>query len=341
MNVQKLLSRNRKKITLEEMQDLYNCTHDYAALVQLIHTLTAKKAIQPVKASGTNGRRPALYREYRILAEQEKNPQIMEELQYQLSPVMDNSYYINHYDRYLTDRKEVLQLSAFLKNHADALTMSISANERSFQIWHREKFLLNGGRKILKNTGLSLEYLNIYETSEPLAYYSADKKLPQNILILENKDPFYSIRKLMLECGYEGILGHKIDTIIYGAGKGILRSYQDYTLALEDYLTQPENRIYYFGDLDYEGIRIFEDLYERFRNVHRIHLFTTAYEKMLQKTEKWELSELPETKEGQNSNIGMVFAGYFNEQQWGRINNILKAGRYIPQEILNRKDYRE
>lgn len=341
MEIQKLLSRNKKKITLEELQDMYNCTHDYETLVQLVHTLLKDKVIQPVKASGINGRKPALYREYRILAEQEKNPQILEELKYRLSPVMDNNYYINHYSAYLEDRKEVLQLSAFLKNHADELKISVSANERSFQIWRREKFLLSGGRKILKNTGLSLEYLNIYETSEPLAYYSVSKRLAQNILILENKDPFYSIRKLMLEGGYEGILGYRIDTVIYGAGKGILRSYKDYTLALEDYLTKPENEILYFGDLDYEGIRIFEDLYERFRDVHGIHLFTAAYEKMLKKTENWELSEFPKTKEGQNSNIGSVFSGYFDKHQWSMICSILEAGRYIPQEILNRKDYGE
>lgn len=341
MELQKLLSWNKKKITLEELQDMYDCSHDYETLVHLVHMLLEDKVMQIVKASGLNGRKPALYREYRILAEQEKSPQILEELKYRLSPIMDNHYYINHYSAYLEDRKDVLQLSEFIKNHADELKISVSANERSFQIWHREKFLLGGGRKILKNTGLSPEYLNIYETSEPLAYYSVSKRLPQNLLILENKDPFYSIRKLMMENTYEGILGCRIDTVIYGAGKGILRSYQDYTLALEDYLTKPQNEILYFGDLDYEGIRIFEDLYERFRDVHVIHLFTAAYEKMLQKTENWDLSELPKTKEGQNSNIGSVFSGYFDKNQWGRICSILEAGRYIPQEILNRKDYGE
>ena len=50
--------------------------------------------------------------------------------------------------------------------------------------------------------------LNLYETSEPLAYYTDTKEIPQNILLVENKDtlgndlllsnkPFYFRGKLL------------------------------------------------------------------------------------------------------------------------------------------------
>ena len=42
-------------------------------------------------------------------------------------------------------------------------------------------------------------------------------------------------------------------TEIFGAGKGIIRSFQDFDLCAEPYMKHPKNTIYYFGDLDYES----------------------------------------------------------------------------------------
>ena len=55
------------------------------------------------------------------------------------------------------------------------------------------------------------------------------------------------------------ILGKMFDTVIYGAGKGIYRTFSDYVQGAEDYFNA-ENMLYYFGDLDYEGILIYEHL---------------------------------------------------------------------------------
>ena len=52
--------------------------------------------------------------------------------------------------------------------------------------------------------------------------------------------------------------GAEIGTLIYGAGKGIIRSFQDFDLCAEPYMKHPKNTIYYFGDMDYEGIGIYE-----------------------------------------------------------------------------------
>ena len=61
------------------------------------------------------------------------------------------------------------------------------------------KILAQEGQRLLKNVGLTVDDLNIYETAEPLAYYSVSKETPQNILIIENKDTFYSLRKFLIE----------------------------------------------------------------------------------------------------------------------------------------------
>ena len=129
-------------------------------------------------------------------------------------------YYLAHPDTYEKDRIWVLMLNEYLKKHADALLTAESLNERSFEIWHREKFLdREQGKKILKRCGLNVEALNVYRTTEPLSYYTHTRNTPQNILILENKDPFFSMRNYLLN-GHTEIFGAEIGTLIYGAGKG-------------------------------------------------------------------------------------------------------------------------
>lgn len=179
---------------------------------------------------------------------------------YQLVPVLKNDYYLGNMEAYLKDRTFVLLLNDFIKEHNECLKEAASYNERSFEIWGREKLLnREGGIRILKNLGLTPEELNVYDTTEPLAYYSHHKRVPQQILILENKDTFYSMRRHLLDNDLM-ILGKEIGTLIYGGRKSIHKSFQDFTLCVEPYLNDKRNEILYFGDLDYEGILIYESL---------------------------------------------------------------------------------
>ena len=69
--------------------------------------------------------------------------------------------------------------------------MKETMNERSFEIFHREKFFQReGGLEFCRKAGIEAAKLSFYETSEPLSYYSCSKQSPQNILIIENKDTF-------------------------------------------------------------------------------------------------------------------------------------------------------
>ena len=177
------------------------------------------------------------------------------DIKYTFSTMISVDYYLAHPDMYEKDRNWVLMLNQYLKKHTDALLTPESLNERSFEIWHREKFL--------------------------------DREQGKNILILENKDPFFSMRNYLLN-GHTEIFGAEIGTLIYSAGKGIIRSFQDFDLCAEPYMKHPENTIYYFGDLDYEGIGIYENLAEKFRSRWKIIPFVPAYQAMLETVLCWE-----------------------------------------------------
>ncbi|MDY5846195.1 MAG: DUF2220 family protein [Bariatricus sp.] len=309
----------------------------YEKQYEYIMHLLVKGSIRPVKASGTNGKKPALYLEYWQQEAKKDYSHLEEELKFHIVPLISVDYYLSHLDTYEKDRPWVLLLNNYLKENSKKLMYTESQNERSYEIWGREKFLTKEqGRKILKRCGISENFLNTYGTTEPLSYYSHTRKVPQNLLILENKDTFYSMRRHLLDENKQ-ILGAEFGTLIYGAGKGIIRSFGDFDLCVEPYMKAPGNQIYYFGDLDYEGIGIYERLEEEFHGKWEIIPFVRAYEAMLNKA--GDLEMLPATKEKQNRNISQAFFSYFEEEQVQRMQGILEAGKYIPQEILNITDF--
>lgn len=292
-----------KRISLETLihsrQNL-----SYQEQYEYVCKLLQEEKIKPVKASRTNGKKPALYREYWILEEQKDYSVYIEELKYTLSTKISVDYYLAHPDIYEKERTWVVLLDEYLKNDSDRIKIP--------------------------------ESLNVYRTTEPLPYYTHTRNVPQNLLILENKDPFFSMRNHLLS-GHTEIFNIETGTLIYGAGKGIIRSFQDFDLCAEPYMKHPGNTILYFGDLDYEGIGIYENLAEKFKDQWKIIPFIPAYKAMLRKAESVKI--LPKTKESQNRNISSEFFAYFDEQTVCKMKKILEEDRYIPQEILNTTDF--
>lgn len=327
-----------KKIPLDEIASKYQLS-EYKELYAKVIGLIDSHQIKPVKASGINGKSPALYREYWLVEEEQDISQYAEELNYEIVPAIATDYYRSHIEQYIQDRKWVLLLNDYLKNSREKFMTQMSENERSFDIWHREKFLKQEqGRKILKRCGMEAKELHFYRTTEPIAYYSAAKQTPQNLLVIENKDTFYSMRRFLIE-GNDTICGERIDTLIYGAGKGIIAAFADFDISGEPYMSAPGNRIYYFGDLDYEGIGIYENFAAAYGSSYTVKLFKNAYVRMLAKAERMEMDSLPMTKEGQRPSLKNVFLADFSQEQQAEIREILEQGRYIPQEILNIGDF--
>lgn len=334
--MKRLKNTDKKIIELDEMDRILNIA-TYRELYITINEMVEKGEIEPVKSSGGNGKKPPLYKKYRRLEHKENKSHLIEEINYKLSTKFRVEYYKNHLKEYKEHRKWILMLNEFFINRTELLEKSVSMNERAFQIWGREKFLQKeGGKKIVKNLGLELQNLNYYDTSEPLAYYSKSKNIPQKILIIENKDTYYTMRRHLISGG-EKILGEDISTLIYGGGKNISKAFRDYDISVERHVSHEENTLLYFGDLDYEGIIIYEKLKESFSEEYNIKPFTAAYEKMIDKGEE-EKIQLPQTKEKQNTNIKEIFLNEFNKEYRKKIQDILKAGLYIPQEIITITD---
>lgn len=326
----------KKRRTLEEVLGS-KINAEYSEQHAYIMELVGSGRIKPVLASKKNGKKPPLYREYWELEEKRDYSALKQELLFNLAPQIDITYYQNNLETYNKEHKDVFQLSSFLQNSATLLTKQVSYNERSFQIWQREKFLLQGaGKKILRHCGLELAELNCYSTAEPFAYFTSTRVVPQKLLIIENKDTFFSMRKHLLE-GNSQLWGENISTVIYGAGKRVVSYFQEFNASAEPYMLADGNELLYFGDLDYEGIGIYETLAESFAEQGEIKPFIPAYLAMLEKAGNYK--QLPSTKKDQNRNLQGGFFRYFPVNAQSQMQSILQKDLYIPQEILTISDF--
>ena len=158
---------NYKKntITLDEIQNFYKI-NEYDMLYKTVNDLINNEKLCPVKASGGNGRTPGMYKKYRIIRKEEDLSSYLDEINFKLCTEFDVSYYKKHLNKYKEHRKYILMLNDFFLNNRNKLKDYISMNERSFQIWNREKFLQKEeGKTILKNLNIDLKTLNYYDTS--------------------------------------------------------------------------------------------------------------------------------------------------------------------------------
>lgn len=361
--IENLVLKSKEKSILEKFASGID---PYKILCDYIGERIKSGEFSHIKNSGLNGKRPPLYNAYWHIEEEKYNGEFDDEINFKLSPKLNMEYYKKHIEQYRKDRAAILKLSDFYKNESERqkLKKAESVNERSFEIWGDEKFIRGGnenrgknknkgndknegrgqGKRILKNLGIELSDLNVYETPEPFVSYIYDRTAPQNVLIIENKDTFYTVRKYMQETGNNEILGKQFGTVIFGSGKKVVSSFRDFEFTAEKYLADSKNRFFYFGDMDYEGIGIYENLAEVFKEKRKEHIFKEetklepfkgAYVMMYEKAEIIGFDKLPVTKEKQNRNIGHIFTDFFGDGMWEKFEKLLLTEKYIPQEIIN------
>lgn len=324
----------RKYITLDELKNIIN-TENYIELVNIISELEKHEIIKFVKNSGKNGMTPALYMKYRIIPQKKDYSAVIPEIK-SLHHFINNEKYIKSPEKYEKVRSLIFTLSEYLKNNSDSLKNPMSENERAYAIWHDEKTLDKPENiRILKETGV-FEKLNVYPTPEPFFDYRINS-VPENVLVVENKDTWFTLRKIMIENRSEIKLFNKFfDCILYGEGKKAGQSES----SIADYLSLDnfKGQIYYWGDIDYEGIKIFLTT-EKVNSRLEIKPFVCAYSEMISEFEKIYSAEhkkdfLCRAKQKIPENIS-GFLSFFDNETGTKIKKYLADGLYIPQEIIN------
>lgn len=84
-----------KRTNLDALSARYRIS-DYKELYAKVIDLIESRKIKPVKASGKNGKSPALYREYWVIEEKKDVSRYMDELNYGIAPAISTDYYRTH-----------------------------------------------------------------------------------------------------------------------------------------------------------------------------------------------------------------------------------------------------
>lgn len=333
--ITKLYSLGKSTFEVSTLQSWCNM-ESYSAFTKLVAELENREIISPVKASKTNGCNPPLYMKYRILPVKEDTHLFHSELDAMHYRIRTDKLRKNP-KKYQKNRAFLLCLSDFLKKHSDALSFPMSENERAYAIWNDEKMLDSKENiSLLKECGV-WELLHTYPTPEPFFDYRR-YAFPKNVLVIENKDTWFSMRKLMIESGAEQFWKFPIDCLIYGEGNKITQR----DSSLEQYLNIDKSfngTVWYWGDLDPEGIGFF--ISARSLNTSlQLQPFFPAYEEMLGRFEQRldaphsDMQYRVRTRQ-KHPEHPEKFYSLFSEHISMRLQQLINKGYYIPQEILH------
>lgn len=235
------------------------------------------------------------------------------------------NYYIKNQDMYRKHKKYLLRLNEY---YSSGSMSRLTSNELAFKLFNDEKFFenpntgTNFGLEILQNLKMGYEDFNAYKTQEPFFYYIGKdffKKSTRNILVIENKDTFYTLMKRCSDV---------FDMIIYGEGKKIISSFElapDFNIKHDDYIK-------YFGDIDAEGFYIYKLYKEKF-NQYNIKLIRPVYQALI---DQFEFNGLPKLKSFLKDDVFNgaldIIKREFDETYSEKLCDILSNGRYLPQE---------
>ena len=328
----KLLTYGRKTITLEDLTLLLKVeTADTKTQFEMVSKLVNDMVLEPVKNSGQNGNRKyPLFKKYRILIKEESCEEAERQIR-QLHPALRKTGYLSsHVQEYLR-HKEVLDcLNVFLFSKKNV--GPISRKERSFEIFGREKVLDDSEVKsLLRHLEIYDSDLEFYDTPEYCFHdYIPERKDDLTLLICENKDIWFNIRRCMFEEHFKSLFGVSIDGVVYGNGNKVSNK----TGALVEYVRfmgNPNVTFLYWGDIDREGF----DIFRRTREVNdslNIELFIPGYRKMIERAQSICLEDSPSSKK-EGVSFENLFDGFSAEEQ-NFLNRVLEENKLIPQEII-------
>ncbi|MGO4532449.1 Wadjet anti-phage system protein JetD domain-containing protein [Paenibacillus sp. 2TAF8] len=320
------LSRMKKAtITLEELEMLFvSMKADAHRFAEVVVELEKEEVMKSVKSAGRTIKQPSLSYRYRV-----NRPVIMKQhnrqlQQYRLnihSAIQLDSYFGLPEQQFEADRPWIDRIDQFLKTEGLPLS-TVPAPERSYQLTGNEKWITDlGGAALLKRLGL-WDLLCIHPVSDPLMLAVNPSMLTEALplrcihLVVENKTTFQALLPLLPSSVF--------NTLIYGCGNKITGNLDMFRLQYP--VPHREHRFFYFGDLDYEGIRIWYEANKQQVMIPALPFYEACLEQpyVLGKNNQRRVDQAIE-----------AFVSFFNPQKQAQIKYCLQAGGYYPQETLS------
>lgn len=324
----------------------YQRAGGYQKLFKLLKKLETEAKIRSIKNSDFNQRQPQLKKRWSLLKENYQHWPDKDILK--LSRQLNLSYYLKRPAKQTQALKQKLfRLTKFLSSKSEREWAS--REERSLELFADEKYLSRAeGKKLLSNLNLSLAELKAQQYNHLFVYWSVDPTQINNILIMENHSAFIGAKKA-LTAGIN-IFSQDFDTVIYGQGKRIIRSFSflEELLGIESAENNSKQRqqmikrlnIYYAGDLDPEGLAIYTALKDKYPEFE-IRLLGEYYQLLLEKSEKFYSLQKRQNK---NEEVLKRVLAEFKEQNLDELAAELKQAwendLRLPQELITLEVYK-
>ena len=320
---------NKKTITLSELGQLLRSGLD-AELYRLIIEAVTDGFLMPVKASGTNGNRMyPLFLKYRINLETDYSG-VLAEIE-MLHPLIRSTGYLQAKPEIFLRHRDALQkLNTYLFQGQS--TVPVSKKERSFQIFDEEKQLEDRSLcSLLGHLGLTPDVLHYYETPEYCFNdYIPERRSNMTMLICENKDIWFNIRRRMFEDGARTLFGIQLDGVVYGCGNRI--SEAGALAAYTSFFGDREIHYLYWGDIDRAGLEIYQSL-RRNNPETNVALFVEAYCRMIELAEG---RRIPDSAD-HRARVGCYDEIFdcFPKKTAIKLADLLENNKRVPQEIIS------
>ncbi|PGT82460.1 Wadjet anti-phage system protein JetD domain-containing protein [Bacillus sp. AFS040349] len=316
----------KSTITLSELEGVANTLDTYEEFASTIQTLLDEGFITSVKSHGTNWK--GLPNSFRIQKGRVKQPIIEEiqEMQFKVHPTIElRAYFSASKKKWMEEKPLIVMIDQYLQKNGLPTTFT-NSSERSYELMQDEKWIdEKGGKAILEKINL-FDKLKIMNSPDPLMFAVNPNKLLLNQraykhLIVENKATYSGL--------LDSLSTTNFTTLIYGSGWKIASGLNQLSKQLGLTDKEEQHEIYYFGDLDYEGISIYYHLYEKYN----VKLAQGFYEAMLRKP-------FYKGKENQTRNEVAVhhFVHYFGKEEQEKIAAMFQENGYYPQESLAKEE---
>jgi hypothetical protein len=315
-----LKSYRNARITLIKIEQACPGATDYEEFANAILALEAQRVLTRVQSAGENGKTPALANKYNI-SKNKLNASHREEikqLQLTIHPLLNlEPYYKLSAKEWHNDYPYIKKIDHYFKNNGIP-QQPASLPQRSYELVTDEKWLEGAGLKLLERLDIA-ELLKIEKNPEPLMFAVSPTQFTAQChlhLVVENKTTYYALSDMLLTTPFT--------SLIYGGGWKIAANIHNLPKQLN--LPDSEHIIFYFGDLDPEGISIWWATNKKIK----VQPAVAFYQVLLTKRAEY-------GKETQRLDQRALdrFLAYFQESEKQQLQNLLTEGRYYPQEALS------
>ena len=328
-HIEKLKKYGKKTISKTDLENIFAVSSD-EELFGIISVLSEQQILFPIKSSKTNGNRLyPIYLKYKVSLPQDTYEAEWKEIS-ALHPLLQSKGYLQSKpEEYKKYRFLLQKLDRYLFCRSEN-TISISRKERSFEIFDEEKALDDKTFcALLEHIGITADTLTIYDTPECCFNdYIPNRKAHMTLLICENKDSWFNIRRMMFENNATNIFDIHIDGVVYGCGNkvsgmGALTTYTEFIGSEVKYL--------YWGDIDRAGLNIYLSAVRANPNID-IKLLVPAYEEMLRLAQT---RNIPDSDDERNriEDYSQIF-DLVDQNLRNLFKQSIQNNKRIPQEII-------